>query len=1026
VNAQELFLDVSSGRFLDGESTIPTNKPTFYSDEQKRVRLSVRKIANNKISLVTPSADARYKFRLGTATAKLADGVDVSVTPPVPFTALAQVVTAGATQATGIALLSNYTAVTAVIRADVSQVTAVTATITIGISASTSFISTTTLAIPVASKSIVASYFGGDFLGAAKYLENPQRYPFGRPLPVVLVMTASLNNPVQAQFSTVFLDGSVATIGTTNRGFGYPDGTFALSFSGGGATAGTVTATATAVASGGIITSVNLTSGGSGYASAPTASLFIPEKQVVALSVTNKIGDVGSNKQRFYWAYATTSVSTPIVAVNFSAPNATTTTALLSAPSAFISSVTENIWELTLVSGGYGYTSTPSVTHDAALVSTSKISTVVTLSNPSNPWAIIADFSGQTYIKNGGCAVRYANWQGNSTRYADPGIASLGGVWKTGGSGARSSVREVLLSRYSKDFNSFIKDVDVSPVPEFYEVEDSYGNKEYITNVKKVDSSGNITYQIPSIFYGGNDGAGGKTWNDGNRLKQVFSGVAYGAVLGTRAIGAVTKPAIIKISTAQENLNYSVVYVTPQTGYVPSADKFEITAVQIGGGMYEPSIEIVDYGENYPNNITLFGYLPFDELRSLEPRVLVETVNPVTAYLLVEPLDTPLSYRATIATRPGRFGTQYEVQNGGFGYVGGALGIISSLPVATGGIVTTARLTNTPQAYDDGEYDCTIQSPSVGTAANIKLIFENGVGRAVIFDGGAGYTSAPIVTAPAPNLRTGIIENAIVTNRPQGYEIGKTYLLETQSSPITGGNCSLSLTNTQNGYVVQIVDGGFGYSSSPIVTAPSPDLPQGVINFIQTTTQGQGYANGTYDCDIQVAPAGGKTLKAVFQKDGTQGAFNVIEQGYGYTTAPIVSVATPIGNLINGITITCGGSFYQNTSIQFKLNDSTGADAILNTPTICGGIVRSILVQNKGYGYSDTPTIVFEAPQLPLPTPLQLSQVEGDLNITTASANVILSTATQRDILLEVFETDGTNEQVVAQATVSLAKRVLE
>jgi hypothetical protein len=35
-------------------------------------------------------------------------------------------------------------------------------------------------------------------------------------------------------------------------------------------------------------------------------------------------------------------------------------------------------------------------------------------------------------------------------------------------------------------------------------------------------------------------------------------------------------------------------------------------------------------------------------------------------------------------------------------------------------------------------------------------------------------------------------------------------------------------------------------------------------------------------------------------------------------------------------------------------------------------------------------------------------------------------TATQKDILLEVFETDGTNEQVVAQATVSLAKRVLE
>ena len=1012
MNAQELFLDVSSGRFLDGESTIPTNKPTFYSDEQKRVKLSIRKVANNKISIVTPSADARYKFRLGTATAKLAEGTDVSTTPPAVLTALAQVVTAGATQATGIALLSNYTTTTAVIRADVSQVTAVTATITIGISTSTSFISTTTLLLSVASGSTIDSYFGGDSTGSAKYTENQQRYPFGRPLPVVLAVTASLNTVAPAQFTASFLSGSVSTIGITNRGLGYPNGTFTLAFSGGGATAGTVTATANAVASGGIIASVDLTSGGSGYASAPIASLFTPEKQVAGLSVTNKIGDVGSNKQRFYWAYATTSVSTPVVPVNFSAPNATTTTALLSTPSAFISSVTENIWELTFVSGGYGYSTAPTVTHDAALVSTSKISSVVTFNNASNVWAFIADFSGQTYIKNGGCAVRYQDWKSNLTRYAYPEPPFLG-VW---GSNASPSISGKLSSGGGNlNFESFVK--DTNPLSEVSEVEDSYGNIHFIHNEEKVDSSGNITYQTPRRFFPGN---GIQLWNSGGKLEQVFSGVAYGAVQQS----SVTKPAVLKISTAQQNPKYCVVYAgasglsTPQLG---------IVAIQQGGGIYEPSIEVVDYGENYTTGVLSgIGGLPFVELKSLAPRVLAETVSQVSAYLLTSPLDTPISYSASIATQPGRFGTQYVVQNGGFGYVAGALAIISTLPVATGGIVTTARLTNIPKAYGDGEYDCTIQSPSVGTAANIKLIFEGGVGRAVIFDGGAGYTSAPIVTAPAPNLRTGMIENAIVTNRPQGYEIGKTYLLETQSSPITGGNCSLSLANTENGYVVQIVEGGFGYSSSPIVTAPSPDLPQGVINFIQTTTQGQGYADGTYDCSIQVAPSGGKTLRAVFQKDGTQGAFNVVEQGYGYTTAPIVSVATPIGNLINGITITCGGTFYQNDSIQFTVNDGTGADAVLNTPSVCGGIVKSILVLNKGYGYSDTPTIVFNAPQAPIPTSLERSQVEGDLNITVASANAILSTSTQKDILMEVYETDGTNEQVVAQATVSLAKRVLE
>ena len=253
MNAQELFLDVSTGRFLDGDSTIPTNKPIFYSDEQKRVRLSIRKVANNKISLVTPSADARYKFRLGTATAKLADGADVSTTPPAVLTALAQVVTAGATQATGIALLSNYTATTAVIRADVSQVTAVTATITIGISASTSYVSTFSLQPQTVSPSLLGFYFSDPRRYRGVITQgSPDRHlilkrdlsPFGDPRPVVLAVTASLNTVAPAQFTASFLSGSVLTIGITNRGRGYPNGTFALAFSGGGATAGTVTATA--------------------------------------------------------------------------------------------------------------------------------------------------------------------------------------------------------------------------------------------------------------------------------------------------------------------------------------------------------------------------------------------------------------------------------------------------------------------------------------------------------------------------------------------------------------------------------------------------------------------------------------------------------------------------------------------------------------------------------------------------------------------------------------------------------------
>jgi hypothetical protein len=110
----------------------------------------------------------------------------------------------------------------------------------------------------------------------------------------------------------------------------------------------------------------------------------------------------------------------------------------------------------------------------------------------------------------------------------------------------------------------------------------------------------------------------------------------------------------------------------------------------------------------------------------------------------------------------------------------------------------------------------------------------------------------------------------------------------------------------------------------------------------------------------------------------------------------------------------------------FSINDSTGSGVSLGSPILSGGKIELIPVIFGGYGYSNTPAIQFSAPTEPIPSPLEASFVEGDLNITTASANAILSTATQRDILMEVYETDGTNEQVVAQATVSLAKRVLE
>ena len=108
------------------------------------------------------------------------------------------------------------------------------------------------------------------------------------------------------------------------------------------------------------------------------------------------------------------------------------------------------------------------------------------------------------------------------------------------------------------------------------------------------------------------------------------------------------------------------------------------------------------------------------------------------------------------------------------------------------------------------------------------------------------------------------------------------------------------------------------------------------------------------------------------------------------------------------------------------IDDLSGGGEILGSPIINSGKILGINVRNGGYNFSNNPKITFSSPTAPAVATIPEYVIQGDLNITVASANAILSTASQRDILMEVYETDGTNEQVVAQATVSLAKRVLE
>jgi len=375
-----------------------------------------------------------------------------------------------------------------------------------------------------------------------------------------------------------------------------------------------------------------------------------------------------------------------------------------------------------------------------------------------------------------------------------------------------------------------------------------------------------------------------------------------------------------------------------------------------------------------------------------------------------------------------------DLYNPGYGY--------TTAPVITApqpdisascfGVVNVYLKSNGSGYYDGSDYYLQFTPPPTGGAAPIVRFRQDEGFTPVSEFIGYGYATAPAVQSPLPDFKQSIFEQGFVsnlglTNNPVGYQNG-TYDLTVTSSPASGGSAIISLNVSEGAYGFTIQNKGYGYVTSPVVTAPAPNALQGQLGSISITTIGRGYApSTTYDCIIDSAPSSGQTAQVQFYSSSRDsGEFVILNQGFGYTSSPNISVPTPQGSIISSITIVCGGSFYTRSTASYSISDASGTGYSLGEIVLSAGAVQSIQVIDGGRGFGNSPKINFSTPTRPVLPSYPADVIAADFNITTASANTILSTANQRDILMEVFETDGTSEQVISQATVSLAKRVLE
>lgn len=1084
MNAQELFLDVASGRFVDvrtettrdsrgrvtavATTAIPVIKPTFFSDEQRTLKLSVLKVQNNKASAVNPSQDARHRIRLGTPSLKLADGVLPSDNPPVLITALATAVTAQAKQAKAVGGIVTYSPITALFLASVKIVTPTKPQLSVSIvpynpvtaviTAAIANISTLTRAVPL-------PLVSPDPEGILGY------WPRDKLTVEPLYLSTVLNTPEAATFASSISGGEVNLIQIALPGSGYPSGTYSLSFSSG-------SASASATALDGKIISVSIVSGGSGYGSAPLVTLFTPSKSIASVDSPTKVSSASIGGELFVkWYNSPVSVGARIELI-FPQPTQTLTTVPVTVPCGFMLHLSGDRYKIVIVTAGYGYTSSQRITHA--------------------PVAFVNPNSGS------------------------PEIIANGGL-------LFAPQRAFPLSNFIKPFPFNTFGGIVSPVKNVLELVGIYNRdavrQKYQDIALIAAKREGLAMKLPvqggdAVVVAGTNNLVRRQFITAlsNSYDKSFFVVADKRGFGQRAaVGRVT------FGPADETIRVRAV-----VGAFSGEDYLGIGSSDLatqskclevaGGGFLNATFNFIDGGEEYLQSSQLVDFVPISSLASNTSIELAPDANiNISITSSSGFINSLISQTATVSTSNELGGVSYFLSAGGLGYTKGQSAIVPQRPSVTGAVKTISitNIANIQSAYAVQNTQLTIQSPpsggilasaifnnsSVGgipfititcagsgyTSApiisavtpdgseaygyvNVDLTkqgvgyiagklypigFESPKGFAVVsgffFGGevpgvpsislvggvgikidfaGAGYTTFPTISAPSPDndFPNGTLTGISLTNTPVGYDIGTEYSLEIKTSPSQGGNAQAKFTRTsETQYAIQLDSLGFGYTTAPTVTAPSPDAPQGIVSIVSTTTLGQGYRAGTYDCIVDSAPTGGRTAAIQFIKESADlGEFVVIDIGQGYVSPPNITVPTPGGNIITGISITCKGSFYETETVTINIIDSSGVGAEFTRPSVVQGKIENIFVINKGDGYSNNPVIEFSLPVPPVLPVLPPNLIQADINITVASANAILSTSTQKDILMEVYETDGTNEQVVAQATVSLAKRVLE
>lgn len=346
----------------------------------------------------------------------------------------------------------------------------------------------------------------------------------------------------------------------------------------------------------------------------------------------------------------------------------------------------------------------------------------------------------------------------------------------------------------------------------------------------------------------------------------------------------------------------------------------------------------------HPTGMKLFGeYLLTDTNLADEPDLSITSESPVKSKF----------FDGTYFSNGNANGSNLSINQNNHGYSTNQTVYLEFLTGSNRNL-STLNIVNPGIGYSNGYINFT-QGSGTGANAFVRVNTRGSITSVQINDDGTGYLDSDLLFANVDHLRTYNVANIVVNNTGRGYGNGRI--------TITGGNgrnANVHAVVNSEGSIISFnyTDRGTGYLSTDNVSINVDSILSYNIANIPINAAGDGYSNGF----IRFEGGSGRSANANISVNATGSIVGVTinERGTGYSVFDPNELRANVSHLttyrINKLLLIDSGLDYSNGYITFSGGSGSSANANITVGST-GSILR-INVNSIGTGYSNGDNVV--------------------------------------------------------------------